>query len=208
MKQRILVTLFAVFLTHAAYAQTTTETPVGFVGFEGNEQTIGSKIDDPAKVRITVPISEHGGGGGVVSFDASRVWGTVQFGGNQTEMAMLRVEQAADVRGQINNPKAEFNFLCNDGSGTGDTAMQKCLSFTYTGITNISPGIAASFRALVGGGTTPSRIASPNNMYWLQLQSDGNYVIYDVANPNTPTPVFDLWWLMSTLASLGHPYPR
>jgi hypothetical protein len=44
------------------------ETDIGFLGFEGNELTVGSKIDDPPKVRVTSPITTHGGGGGVISF--------------------------------------------------------------------------------------------------------------------------------------------
>jgi len=210
MRNRLVALLFALLLAAPVAAQQViSETGIGYVAFEGNEQTVGSKVDDPAKVRVTVSITEHGGGGGVISFNASRIWGAVQFGGNQTEMAMLRVEQAEDVRGQVGNPKAEFNFLCNVG-GTDDAAMRKCLSFTYDGITAISPGIANSIRGIAGGmvgGTGTSRMASPHNGYWLQLQDDGNYVIYDVSNPEQPRPVFDLWWLMFTLQQMGHPYP-
>lgn len=211
MTRTVAALVLSAALTAPLSAQTViVNTDIGFIGHEGNETTVGSKVDDPAKVRLTVPMTTHGGGGGVISFNYSRTWGQVQFGGNQVEMAMLRVEQAESVRGQVGNPKAEFNFLCNTG-GQSDAAMAKCLSFTYDGITAISPGIANSLRGIVGGsGGSSSRMTSPNGQFWLQLQDDGNYVIYDVhdaANP-TPTPVFDLWWLLATLSGMGHAYPH
>jgi hypothetical protein len=179
----------------------------GFNVTEGNENSEGSKIDDPAKYRLTVPITEHGGGGGVLSFNASREFGKVQFGANQLEMAMLRVEQAEDVRGQIGNLKAEFNFLVNDGRGTDDANMQKALAFTYYGITRISPYLVNDLRNIAagaGGLYVPGRMTSPGGQYWLQLQADGNYVIYDsfVADDNgdpTPKALFDLWSLDARL---------
>jgi hypothetical protein len=217
MPRRLLTAaLLVVSIATAAQAQSVdNSTDYGYRGFEGNEETVGSKVDDPAKVRLTAPITTHGGGGGVVSFSYHVNFGEVAFGGRQTEMAMLRVEQAEDVRGS-SSPKAEFNFLCNDGSGGGDAAMQKCLSFTWTGITRISPYIARDLRAIAAGagggggsgGAPASRMESPNGRYWLQLQDDGNYVIYDAQDPAAPKPIFDLWWLMFTLQQMGKSYPR
>jgi hypothetical protein len=178
------------------------DSAIGFVGFEGNEQTVGSKIDDPTKLRLTAPIQKTGGGGGVVSFNASKHAGAILEGAEQIEMAMLRVEQDSAVRGDVNNPKAEFNFLLNNG-GTEDANMVKVLSFTVDGITCISQGLLDSFRMIVG-----NRQESPNGRYWMQLQNDGNYVIYDTIDPNHPKPIFDLWWLLQVLAALGHQYPR
>lgn len=184
----------------AAQQTVLAETPVGFNGHEGNENSQGSKIDDPAKYRLTTPITEHGGGGGMLSFNASRYFNQVVFGGNQLEMAGLRVAQAEDVRGQVGNLKAEFTFLCNDGSGADDAAMRKCLSFTYRGITEISPWILADLRTLIGGNGVPVTAAR----WWLQVQDNGNYVIYDSwvfdeDGNTTPKPIFDLWSLMARL---------
>lgn len=215
MKNALLILALALALAPSrAGAQTVdSSTDYGFRGFEGNEETVGSKVDDPSKVRITSPITEHGGGGGVVSFNWHKAMGQVVFGGGQTELAMLRVEQSEDVRGSM-IPRAEFNFLCNDG-GDQDANMQKCLAFTWYGITRISPYIARDIRAIAAGAAfateAPSRMASPDGRYWLQLQDDGNYVIYDVHDPASPTPkpIFDLWWLMFTLAQkLGVTYPQ
>lgn len=198
----------ALTVTPAAAQTVDQVTDYGYRGFEGNELTVGSKVDDPAKYRCSSPITEHGGGGCVLSFNFHRAIGEVAFGGRQTELAMLRVEQAEDRRGTF-DPKAEFNFLCNDGSSGGDAAMQKCLSFTWTGITRMSPWILRDLRQLIGGGGVgasggTSRMESPGGQYWLQLQSDGNYVIYDTFVFNEdgsmkPTAYFDLWSLMARL---------
>lgn len=174
----------------------------GFLVFDGNELTVGSKIGDPPKVRLTSPINADGGGGGVISYNASRQAGVVCDGHQQTEMAMDRVEQAEDVRGQLGNFKAERNFMVSDASGDGADGMHKPLAFTCDAVTHDTLGLAG------GGGGNPSRMADPNNRYWLQLQTDGQYVIYDAEDPGHPKAIFDLWWLMSALASLGHPYPR
>lgn len=195
MKRLILATLL--FTTPiGTFAQSVDHsTDYGFVGFEGNEQTVGSKVDDPAKVRITAPITTHGGGGGVISFNLHKAMGQVVLGGGQTEMAMLRVEQASDVRG-TDSPRAEFNFLCNDG-GTADANMRKCLAFTYDGITAISPGIAASFRALGTGSGITDTMWAPNGLTFTQQQSDGNFVSYRVAQPfnkgASPCAMWSAW---------------
>lgn len=198
----IVIAVGALALATTALAQSVlVDNDRGFLGHEGNETSVGSKLDDPPKLRLTVPITEHGGGGGVVSFSASREFAKVQFGSNQLEMAMLRVEQAEDVRGHIGNLKAEFNFLVNDGLGSDDGNMQKALAFTYYGITRISPYLARDIRNIAAGADqffVPGRMTSPGGQYWLQLQSDGNYVIYDSwvaddsGNP-TPKALYDLW---------------
>lgn len=197
----------ALHLDTSAFAQQVlADTPIGWAAHEGNEGEFGAKNADPAKVRITTPINEDGGGGGVVSFNANRYFGRINFGGDQLEMAMIRVEQASDVRGQLGNLKGEFNFLLNDGSGQDDAAMRKPLAFTWNQVTRFEPALAASFAAhlapYLGSGGGGSRMVSPDGRYWLQLQTDGNYVIYDSQNPNPQEPIkayFDLWSLMARL---------
>ena len=66
----------------------------GFVGLDGNELIIGSKIFDPPKLRLTCPVNADGGGGGVVSFNLSRHAGVVCDGHDQVEMGFFRVEQS------------------------------------------------------------------------------------------------------------------
>lgn len=211
--RRLCVLLFTLSLATPVAAQTIlANTDIGWLAHEGNETTDGAKNADPAKFRLTTPINDDGGGGGVVSFNASRIFGQINFGNNQLEMGMLRVEQAEDAR-HSSSLKAEFNFLLNDGSGQDDQAMRKPLAFTWNQVTRFEPALAASFAAhlapyLSGGSGTPSRMADPENRYWLQLQSDSNYVIYDAIDPEHPKAIFDLWWLMGALAELGKHYPR
>ena len=186
-------------------------TDYGYEGFERNEQTIGSRVDDPPKLRLTSPLTEHGGGGGVISFNKHNA-GSIAMGGQQTEMGMVRVEQSDTVRGDAGNPKAEINFMLNDGSGGGDDAMKKPLSFTWNTVTHIEPALAQSLAAVLSpymGGGSGSRIVSPNGRYWFQpAQDDGNLVLYDAIDPEHPKAVFDLFWLMEALHQLKKNYPQ
>jgi len=171
----------------------------GYVGLDGNELFVGSKVFDPPKVRLTAPANEDGGGGGVISANISRQAGVVCDGHQQVEIGFARFEQSESVRGQASNPRAEFAVNLNDGSGGGDSSMCKPLAFECDHVTRDSIGVS-------GTGGSPSRFVSPNGRWWLQIQDDGNFVIYDSADPNHPKATFDLWWLMEALASGGHPY--
>lgn len=185
------------------------ETPTGFALFDGNEFSIGSKEDDPSKVRVTAPTTAHGGGGGVYSFSRSREAGVPQTGHQQEEMGFIRVEQSEAVRGDPTNNRAELNIFLNRG-GTEDEDMVRAIAIECDRVTQINPDLLSSFQQLLNtGGPSgwPSRMASPNNRYWLQLQDDGNFVIYDALDPAHVKPTFDLWWLMATLQALGHTYP-
>lgn len=184
------------------------DTDYGYRGFEGNEETIGSHVEDPPKIRLTCVITEHGGGGGVASFNRSRST-NVSMGGSQDEMGYIRVEQSEAVRGDVGNLRSEMNFFLNDGSGADDSAMVRAFAFECDRITKINPGIVNSLRNFIGnsGGSSSSRMTSPNGRYLLQLQDDGNYVIYDAIDQNHPVAIFDLWWLMAGLAVRGMIYP-
>lgn len=154
----------------------------GFVVAEGNELTVGSKVDDPPKVRLTSPCFPTGGAGGAVSFNLSRQPG-VCYGSQQTEMGMVRVEQAEDVRGDASNPKAEINFLLNNG-GTADINMQKPLAFVWNAITRL---------LLPLGGSGGSSMRSPNGRWLVQQQDDGNLVQYDMIDPSHPIATWSSW---------------
>lgn len=120
----------------------------GYVALDGNELIIGSKIDDPPKVRLTSPLTGHGGGGGVISFNFSREEGIACDGHQQDEIAMIRVEQAEDVRGQLGNRKAEINILLADGSGVGDVV--KPFACVYNAVTRILPAFRDALRLALG----------------------------------------------------------
>lgn len=147
------------------------ENDIGFLLFDGNELTVGSKIGDPPKLRLTSPINSDGGGGGCVSYNASRQAGVVCDGHQQTELAMDRVEQAEAVRGQLGNYTAERNFLVSDASGDGADGMHKPLAFTYDEVTRDMLGLQV-------GGTAGSNMRSPQGRMSMELQEDGNLVVY------------------------------
>lgn len=182
MRKLLFVALMLAVLRVDAYAQQTLgDNDRGFAGLEGNEFTVGSKIDDPEKLRLTQPITEHGGGGGVISFNLHTSLNRVTYGSRQTEMAMIRVEQAGDVRGTF-SPKGEFNFFANDG-GEQDANMRRAFSFTWNEVTYLQPGLAAGLAAriapyLPAAGTSNGTVLSPDGVWMLAMQSDGNLVVY------------------------------
>lgn len=179
----------------------------GYIGLDGNEFIVGSKIVDPPKVRLTSPANESGGGGGVLSANISRREGVACDGHQQVEIGFLRFEQSEAVRGDPGNPRGEYNVLLNVG-GEDDAAMQRGLAYEADRVTQINPALAASLSSAMGGaGGSPSRFVSPNGRWWMQMQDDGNFVIYDAGDPSQPKAVFDLWWLMQALADLGKVYP-
>ena len=161
----------------------------GYLLMDGNELTVGSKIDDPPKVRLTSPLTEHGGGGGCISYNASRTEGRVCLGQDQLEMALDRVEQAEDVRGQVGNLKAERNFLLNDGSGAGDNAMRKPFAFIWNAVTRMLLNMA--------GGSRTDTMWAPGGLTFTQQQEDGNFVTYKVDRPYdkgaNPIPLWSAW---------------
>lgn len=180
------VSLLPALTTPVVYAQQAVSTnDYGYTGFESNELTVGSIKDDPSKVRITSPITDHGGGGGVVSFNLHRFFG-VAFGGQQCEMAMVRVEQAESSRGTF-DPAGEFNFLLNDGGGCDDVNMTKPLAFTWNHITRLNEGIARDLADRIApylpGGVSvnlPTTDKLVSGRFELDLQSvDGNIVLYN-----------------------------
>lgn len=165
------------------------EDDYGFLAMDGNELTVGSKVDDPPKLRLTSTITATGGGGGVVSFNRSRQAGVVCDGHSQEEMAMLRVEQAEDVRGQEGNLKAEFNFLANTGASGDDSAMQKPLAFIWNCITRT--------RLALFGETRTDTMWAPDGLTFTQQQADGNFASYRVDQPfdkqANPVALWSAW---------------
>jgi hypothetical protein len=155
----------------------------GWVALDGNELIVGSKLGDPPKVRLTSPVNADGGGGGVLSFNVSRQEGVVCDGHQQDEIAMVRVEQAEDVRGQVGNHKAELNLLLADGSGVGDVV--KPFACVWNAVTRLMPQFAGALRSAVIGGVVPvtpdthtAELLSRDGKFLFVLQGDGNEVVY------------------------------
>lgn len=155
------------------------ENESGWVALDGNELIVGSKIDDPAKLRGTSPITEHGGGGFAISANMHRQQGVAVDGHAQTEIGMVRWEQAEDVRGTF-APKGECNFMLNDGGGGEDSNMRKPLAFVWNAITR-------SLLSMFGGGASDT-IWAPNGLSFTQQQNDGNFVTYRTTVPFSKAP--------------------
>lgn len=143
----------------------------GYLLFDGNELTIGSKVPDPAKVRVTGPVNADGGGGGVWSANISRQAGVVCDGHQQDEVAMIRVEQAQDVRGQLGNRKVEITLQLADGSGIGDVV--KLLGLTWNSVTTLLPELQRAVQLALGADAdvpdnpeaiTPQTFSFPNKL--------------------------------------------
>lgn len=156
----------------------------GYLGFDGNELIIGSKIDDPPKVRLTSPLYPTGGGGGAISFNYSREIGVVCDGHQQDEVAMIRVEQAEDVRGQLGNRKAELNLLLADGSGVGDVV--KPFACVYNAVTRLLPAFRDALRLTLDSEPVtptsfPNKLVSPDGRVELDIQNVDalNMVLYE-----------------------------
>jgi len=152
----------------------------GFLGLDGNELVLGSKVPDPAKLRGTAPVNADGGGGFVISANLSRHAGVAIDGHDMVEMGMLRWEQAGDVRGQVGNPKCEINFMLNDGGGDSDSNMFKPLAFVWNAVTRIIPDFATALRGALGGvssttftppGGFPNKLVSPDGRLELDIQN-------------------------------------
>ncbi len=159
----------------------------GFELFDGNEKTVGSKINDPAKSRLTTPIVSTGGGGGAVSFNASRNVGEVQDGHQQDEMAMIRCEQDDRVRGDVGNRQAEVNLQLFH-----DADMVKPIRFLWDGII-LDENYRRSLREQLGLDAVPSPSPSPlladdydgtefagsEGRFRYARQTDGHDVLYN-----------------------------
>lgn len=190
------------------------DTPIGWVSLEGNELTIGSKIDDPPKIRLAAPCTPHGGGGGVVSFNVARNMGQVCEGSQQVEIGYLRVEQSDSVRGQEGNPRGEMNFFLSDGSSEADAAMVRAFAVECDRITKMHPGLRESLRrwllepddVIPASAETrpPFRMLSADGNIELILQNADaiNFVIYDLRRPEGDRAI----WSAST-GWIHRPWP-
>lgn len=149
----------------------------GFVIAEGNELTIGSKIDDPPKLRLTSPFK----GGGYISFNFSEE-SKVQWGSNQTEMGMIGVTKADGA----SLPAGELHFFLNDG-GREDKNMRRVASWIWNKLTS----------ATFSWGSRSDTIWAPNGLTFTQQQDDGNFVTYTVKAPFDksagPKAVWSAW---------------
>lgn len=166
----------------------------GYVIVDGNEVTIGSKIDDPPKLRVTAPCYNWGGGGGVISFNYSRRPDVICWGQEQDEVGFVRVEQAESVRGNATNTCAEFNIFLADGSGQGD--VERVFAFTTNRFTKWASNCLASLAQWIGGHPVTDTMWANNGMSFTQQQPDGNFATYmthTAFDKSGAWPVWSAW---------------
>lgn len=157
------------------------ESAQGKLSFGGNELNCDSlpSNPDPSGVRVGSSIDHaHGcGGGGKFSFDA------LPFGpdGPRHEMVMLHGEQDQAVRGNDGNPAGALSGHFNRG-GESDADMVKGFEMTATRLW-FNPDWIACLRGQLGdsGGGTGSNMRSPQGRMSMELQEDGNLVVYDTS---------------------------
>lgn len=168
----------------------------GYVIAEGNELTIGSKLNDPPKVRVCVPITATGGGGGVFSASRARSFG-VCFGDQQDEMGYVRFEQAEDVRGDVGHLRSEVNLFV--ASGLPGTDVERVFACTWDRFTKWGLSALTSLSVWLGGGGTSraDTMWAPNGLSFTQQQDDGNFVTYSVTRAfdktANPKAIWSAW---------------
>ena len=141
------------------------ETPLGRIEFCNNELTVLSTVDDPPKVRMAAPA---GTATGCVSGNVLRADGVGQ---DEKVLLILKEQDGYDV------------FQQRPGT-SDDAGMTRLLTLSLAGVDAKIP---------LPSGPTP-RMVSPNGRFILNVQNDGNLVMYDThgnADETTWTPV---WW--------------
>ncbi len=153
------------------------ENPRGALIFKGNELRIVSKVLDPAALRLDAPIGQDGGGGGKISYNALRE------DGGEEELAFCIGRQREAVRPDTHNYSGELVTFIRDGAvANADDGMRRVAELTCDGSMTAD-----------GGPISPTHetahLVDPSNRYRLELQADGNLVVYDTHQ----TPWKALW---------------
>lgn len=172
-------------------AEKIVESTQGKLTFGGNELNIDSlpSNPDPSAMRVGSTVDHaHGcGGGGKVSFD------DLPYGpdGPRHEMVMLHGEQDQAVRGNDRNPAGALSGHFNRG-GESDADMVKGFEMTANRLW-FNENWIACLRAQLGGATgSGSNMRSPQGRMSMELQEDGNLVVYDTST-HPWTAVWSIW---------------
>lgn len=127
------------------------DTPIGRLEFGGNELHVISTIADPPKVRLAAP----SGAMGAISGNRLRADGV-----GEDEKILLILKD---------DPQEGYDYF-QQQPGTGDDAgMRRLLSMGLSGITAAVPMPPV---------TTVPRLTSPSGAFLLNVQDDGNLVLY------------------------------
>lgn len=142
------------------------ETPIGRLEFGGNELHIISTVDDPPKVRMAAPTA----GMGCISGNRLRADGV----GEDEKILLI-----------LKDDTQEGYDVFQQQPGTSDDAgMRRLLSVGLAGVTAYVP---------LPPVTTVPRLISPNQGYVLNLQDDGNLVMYATGGSSDETTWRPVW---------------
>lgn len=147
------------------------ESSYGIVEFEGNELFIDSINADPPKVRLGCEIQPGCGGGGALSFDAMRPGTRVR-----EELIMFHGEQAEHARANPTDYTGAFSgHFRDDRIANKDDAMIKGFEMEAYKLW-LNPHWINCLRQQLGG--AGSNLRSPQGRMSMELQEDGNLVVY------------------------------
>lgn len=142
----------------------------GCVSIEGNELLADSKIEDAAAVRVGAVRGPSSGGGGKFAFDV-----------------LAKPEPDADPEDKVKRREI-CSMTCGEGAdgsewgltilkkegNTVDADQIKTIRATAAGIEFLVPVKFAGS----GGDGPENELRAPGGLYWLVIQSDGNFVAY------------------------------
>ncbi len=139
----------------------------GYIEYGPNEVSIVSTVGDPPGLRLASP----DGGLGKISFNRLRSDGV------QEEIGILQGKMDERYRGDTASRAGELTLHLHDRYGLDDEAQRHVFTMRHDSVefhvpANCSGGSSAP--------STPSAIESPNGAFRVQLQDDGNLVLYDM----------------------------
>jgi hypothetical protein len=141
-----------------------------------NEMELNTTMPDPAKIRIAIHENKVESNLGGISFNRSR------DDGQHHEDALIQARLTADRKG------GAIAFYVRPANGNNDEDVREVL-YLDRGVAHFHVPISAPN---VGGGGVSSFLRSPNGRFEMEIQDDGNVVVYDEHNGHKPVSAFRL----------------
>lgn len=142
-----------------------------------NELELNSTMRDPVKFRMAIHrnLVEHNLGGWS--------WNTSRDDGQHDEHALIQGRLTADKRG------GAIGFYTRPANGNNDEDVREVL-YLDNNVAYFRVPIVAPSLGVVGG--VSSFLRSPNGRFEMEIQDDGNVVVYDEHNGHIAVSAFRL----------------